>query len=444
MKSKSRSFLILALGVVMGVALSLSGSVFADRGGQGDAAAPLPLSELRTFAEVYAKVKQDYVEPVKDKTLIDNAISGMIAGLDPHSAFLDKQAFKDLEVGTTGQFGGLGIEVSMEDGFIKVISPIDGTPAAKAGIKPGDLIIRLDDTPVKGMTLNDAVKRMRGKPGTKIVLTVVREGAQKPLRITVTRAIIHVKSVKSRDLGDKIGYIRISSFQTQTGEQVHAALKKLLKANGGSLHGLVLDLRNNPGGVLGAAVSVADTFINKGLIVYTDGRTPDSKLKFSATPGDMLHGAPMVVLVNGGSASASEIVSGALQDHKRAIIMGSRTFGKGSVQTIFPMSNGTAVKLTTARYYTPSGRSIQNEGITPDITLKAVKVDVVQKVDNGDLIKERDLTHHLSNNTEPKGKGKSDGADAKEPSVASDYALHEAFNLLKGMYLLKEQQGAAK
>ncbi|HFE36837.1 MAG TPA: S41 family peptidase, partial [Gammaproteobacteria bacterium] len=320
---------ILSIGLVLGLTLAITQGVFAERGTASTFS--LPVDDLRTFTEVFAKIKNDYVEPVDDKTLLENAIRGMLTGLDPHSTYLDPEGYKELQVGTTGRFGGLGIEVGMEDGFVKVISPIDDTPAKRAGVMTGDLIVRLDDTPVKGLSLSDAVKIMRGKPGSDIVLTIVREGVDQPLKITITRDIIRVKSVKSRLLDDKFAYIRITSFQSKTGESLLKEIEKLKEDAGGSLKGLVLDLRNNPGGVLSAAVEVSDAFLTNGLIVYTEGRDVDSRLKFSATPNDVMDKAPIVVLVNGGSASASEIVSGALQDQHRAIIMGSKTFGKGSV-----------------------------------------------------------------------------------------------------------------
>ncbi|HEY4731786.1 MAG TPA: S41 family peptidase, partial [Gammaproteobacteria bacterium] len=358
MKSSTRNLFILTVGLTLGVSLTIGHSVFADR----DKPAPLPLNELNTFTEVFANIKSSYVEPVDDKTLIDYAIRGMLSGLDPHSAYLDTEAFAELQVGTSGEFGGLGIEVGMEDGFVKVISPIDDTPAQKAGVEAGDLIIRLDETPVKGLTLKEAVDIMRGKPGSTIVLTIVREGRDKPFKLTLERAIIKVKSVKTKNYDQGFGYVRITQFQSNTGENLIEAIEDLKKKNDGNLKGLVLDLRNNPGGVLSAAVSVSDAFLEKGLIVYTEGRVADAELKFKATPTDNLKGAPLVVLINGGSASASEIVAGALQDHKRAVIIGTKSFGKGSVQTIIPMNDNTALKLTTARYYTPSGRSIQAEG----------------------------------------------------------------------------------
>jgi carboxyl-terminal processing protease len=434
MKAFVRNALVLGLGLTMGISLSLGSGALANRTDGG----ALPLEELQGLSEVFGKIKSDYVEQVDDKVLLQNAIRGMLSGLDPHSNYLDQKEFRELQVGTTGEFGGLGIEVGMEDGFVKVISPIDDTPAQRAGVKSGDLVIRLDDTPVKGMTLNEAVSRMRGKPGSDIVLTIVREGEAKPLTVRITRDVIKVKSVKSRLLEPGYGYVRVTNFQTQTGEQVVAAIDALRKQSKGVLNGLVLDLRNNPGGVLGAAVSVSDAFLEKGTIVYTEGRAKDSELRFNATPEDVLEGAPIVVLVNGGSASASEIVAGALQDHKRAIIMGTRTFGKGSVQTIIPMSNDTAVKLTTARYFTPSGRSIQAEGIDPDIGLAGLKL---AKADEGDFtqVKEADLTGHLSNGNKTKDDTKpgAAGAAAQGDEDLEDYGLHEALNLLKGLYILQ-------
>jgi carboxyl-terminal processing protease len=321
---------------------------------------------------------------------------------------------------------------------VKVISPIDDTPAQRAGVKAGDLIIRLDEKPVKGMTLHDAVKIMRGKVGTDIVLTIIREGEERPLKITITRDTIKVKSVRAEDLGDGFGYLRISQFQSHTGENLAEAIEKLKKENKGKLKGLVLDLRNNPGGVLNAAVEVSDAFLESGLIVFTKGRIADSEMKFSATPRRLLDGAPLVVLVNGGSASASEIVAGALQDHKRAVILGTRTFGKGSVQTILPLNEKTALKLTTARYYTPSGRSIQAEGVTPDIVLEPVKVTKLEEL--GERVKEADLSGHLQNGSN-KIKGKKKAASKKdEPELSlaqRDYQLYEALNVLKGMNILR-------
>jgi carboxyl-terminal processing protease len=363
---------------------------------------------------------------------LENAIKGMLSGLDPHSSYLDKKAFKDLQEGTRGEFGGLGIEVGMEDGFVKIVAPIDDTPAFKAGVQSGDLIIRLDEKPVKGMSLSDAVKIMRGKPGTDIVLTIIRDGENKPLKIKITRDIIKVVSVKQRTLEPGYGYVRIASFQSRTGASLNEALDKLKKENmkDGGLKGLVLDLRNNPGGLLNAAVAVSDAFLTSGLIVYTEGRVENSKMRFKAQPGDAIKGAPIVVLVNGGSASASEIVAGALQDQKRAVIMGEQSFGKGSVQTVLPNNKGGAIKLTTARYFTPSGRSIQAKGITPDVALSKVKIE---KIENDfESLKEKDLSKHLEN---------IDGEEKKEDvskAIEKDYPLNEALNLLKGINILKK------
>ncbi len=354
----------------------------------------LPLKDLRIFAEVFGRIKSDYVESVDDRKLLLSAIRGMLAGLDPHSSYLDPEEYRELQVGTTGEFGGLGIEVGMEDGFVKVIAPIDDTPAQRAGMQAGDLIIRIDGKPIKGMSLNDAVKIMRGKPGTSIELTVVREGEGSPLTITIERDVINVASVKSRMLEPGYGYLRVASFQARTTEDLLKAVAKLKEENPDGLKGVVLDLRNNPGGVLNTAVGVSDAFLEQGLIVYTKGRIEDSKLEFKAGPDDVLDGAPMVVLVNGGSASASEIVAGALQDQGRAIILGEQTFGKGSVQTIVPIDERTALKLTTARYYTPSGRSIQAQGIEPDIELARGSVTLADE-SGVEPLKEADLMRHL-------------------------------------------------
>ncbi len=441
MKSRSRIGFGLMLGVALGLPLGTVYNVVADKSTQIQ---PLSLEELRTFSDVYARIKNDYVETVDDKTLIQNAIRGMLSGLDPHSSYLDQDEFKDLQIGTSGEFGGLGIEVGMEDGFVKVIAPIDDTPAQRAGIQAGDLIIRLDDTPVKGMTLNDAVKIMRGKKGTPIVLTIIREGESKPLKITVVRDIIQVKSVKSKIFDDKYGYFRISNFQSKTTQNLLDEVRKVKKKLGDDFRGAILDLRNNPGGVLTGAVGVSDAFLKEGLIVYTEGRVKDSQLRYDAAPDDVLDGKPLVVLVNAGSASASEIVAGALQDHKRAIIVGSsKTFGKGSVQTILPLKDGDALKLTTARYYTPSGRSIQADGITPDIMLESLELK--KKESNGiDPLKEANLSRHLTNGKnadEKKAKKKGKGKEAKkmtdsESLAQTDFELYEALNLLKGITLV--------
>lgn len=437
MSNFARNTLIGTLGMLMGVMLALGVGVHAERE-TNNADRTLPLQDIRALSEVFGKIKENYVEPVSDKSLIDNAIRGMLAGLDPHSTYLDKEAFQELRVGTTGEFGGLGIVVGMEDGFVKVISPIDDTPAQRAGIKSGDLIIRLDNKPVKGMTLDDAVKMMRGKPGTSIQLLVVREGQQKPLTFNVMRDKIRVQSVKSRMLEPGLGYIRISQFQERTSADMRKAISKLKKESNGKLDGLILDLRNNPGGLLDAAVDVSDTFLTSGTIVSVRGRNADNDVSHTATPNDMLKGAPMIVLVNGGSASASEIVSGALQDQKRAIIMGTKTFGKGSVQTVVPLGNDTAIKLTTARYYTPSGRSIQAEGIQPDIVLDDLKI-AENKQQGLAPIKEADLEGHLINDKEKKQAAKKDDKKERVDLAKEDYALYEALNTLKGMALISER-----
>ena len=399
----------------------------------GDDKAPLPLEELRTFAEVLDRIKAAYVEPVDDKTLLENAIKGMLSNLDPHSAYLEPEAYAELQESTSGEFGGLGIEVGIEDGFIKIISPIDDTPASKAGIQPGDLIIKIDGQPTKGLSMTEAVDKMRGKAGSKILLTLVREGGQ-PFDVELQRAVIKVKSVKSQLLEGHYGYLRISQFQVNSGEEVGKALAALKKQNGGKkLSGIVLDLRNNPGGVLQAAVEVTDHFLKKGLIVYTKGRIANSELRFSADPADASEGVPLVVLINGGSASASEIVAGALQDHKRGVLMGTDSFGKGSVQTVLPLNNDRALKLTTALYFTPNGRAIQAQGIVPDIEVSRAKITRERDDEN---FKEADLAGHLGNGNggadkPSNGKGKTAGQSPRPQD--DDFQLSQALNLLKGL-----------
>ena len=392
--------------------------------------APLPLDELRTFAEVLDRVKAAYVEPVDDKTLLENAIKGMLSNLDPHSAYLDPEEFAELQESTSGEFGGLGIEVGTEDGFIKVVSPIDDTPAAAAGIQPGDLIVQIDGKPTKGQSMNEAVDSMRGKPGSSITLTIVRGGGR-PFDVSLKRAIIKVKSVKTQLLEPNYGYLRITQFQVNTGDEVVKALAQLKKDNKGKLKGLVLDLRNNPGGVLQSAVEVADAFLTKGLIVYTKGRIPNSELRFSADPADPSEGVQLVVLINGGTASAAEIVSGALQDQKRAILMGTDSFGKGSVQTVLPLNNDRALKLTTALYYTPNGRSIQAQGIVPDIEVERAKVTREQSDFEG--FKEADLQGHLANGNGGKDRPTQSGKAPQAAPQDSDYQLSQALSLLKGL-----------
>ena len=451
-------------GLAGGILISLQFSAMADK----DVRTNLPIEELRTFAEVFNAIKQGYVEPIEDKKLITHAISGMLSNLDPHSSYLDADAFKDLQVGTQGQFGGLGIEVGMEDGLVKVISPIEDTPAYRAGIKAGDLIFKLDDKMVKGMTLSDAVKRMRGKPKTQIKLSILRKGEAKPIEITLTREVIKVQSVKSKLVEEGYGYLRITQFQDNTAPSVVKHLRDLYQP--GTLKGLVLDLRNDPGGLLNAAIGVSAAFLPpKALVTSTDGRVTDAKHQYFVQPEDYLRGTredfiknlplealkvPIVVLINGGSASASEIVAGALQDHKRAVIMGTTSFGKGSVQTVIPLPGATAIKLTTARYFTPSGRSIQAKGIVPDI--------VVEETPNGASaarLREADLENHLEDNRDeakttesapqPKTQqpkksspNKDDEEDDFEPlgrELASkkDYQLNQAINLLKGLQIMQ-------
>ncbi|MCS4505394.1 hypothetical protein KBTX_03259 [wastewater metagenome] len=435
-----RTLYTLATGVLIGFILATAHQVWAERGDTDAAAAKVPVEELRTFTEVFGRIQRGYVESVSDRDLMENAIRGMLSGLDPHSAYLDPQAYKDLQAGTSGEFGGLGIEVGDENGFVKVIAPIDGTPAEKAGIQAGDLIIRIDGQPVKDISLNEAVHLMRGEPGTDITLTLMREGHEQPLEVTLTRAVIQVESVKSRLLSPGYGYLRISQFQSGTGSDVIEAIKALKSDADGDLQGVVLDLRNNPGGVLNAAVDVADAFLTDGVIVSTRGRLDSAEMRFTATPNDLLGGAPLVVLINSGSASASEIVAGALQDQGRAVIMGRRSFGKGSVQTIMPLQDGAAIKLTTARYYTPSGRSIQADGIQPDVDIP--QVEVTAAGNNGVRpLSEADLNRHLSGDGKPKGGAEGDAEQAEADLISRDYVLAQALNLLRGLTILDSRGG---
>lgn len=457
MGSKLKNFGLISLGVVAGVAASMQFSALA----QKSASAPLPYEELRQLADVFGLIKSDYVEPVEDKKLLTEAISGMVASLDPHSSYLDKKAFKELREGTQGKFVGLGIEVGMEDGYVKVISPIEDSPAYRAGIKAGDLITRLDATPVKGLTLDQAVKKMRGEPNTKITLTIARKDEDKPLIITIVRQEIHVQSVKAKIIEPGYGWLRVAQFQEPTVDDLVKKIDDLYQKEP-NMKGLVLDLRNDPGGVLPGAIGVSAAFLPKDVvIVSTNGQLPDSKATFyaqreyyaSRALGDPLSKlpaaikkVPMVVLVNTGSASASEIVAGALQDYKRATIMGTQTFGKGSVQTIRQLSADTAVKLTTARYYTPNGRSIQAKGIVPDV--------MVEEYADGDglnslRLREADLQKHLINDTVKQADVTNDNRDALEEEQRlialekkrkpleyggkEDFQLTQAMNHLKGL-----------
>ena len=421
----------MAVSAPMAVAAELVPAPVLPKTSAAKAEPPLPLDELRTFAEVMDRIKAAYVEPVDDKTLLENAIKGMLSNLDPHSAYLGPEDFQELQESTSGEFGGLGIEVGSENGMIKVVSPIDDTPASKAGIEAGDLIVKINNQPTQGLSMTEAVDLMRGKLGEKITLTLVRDGAT-PFDVTLARATIQVKSVKAQLLESGYGYIRITQFQVKTGEEVGKALAKMRKDNGGKLKGVILDLRNNPGGVLQSAVEVADHFLTKGLIVYTKGRIANSELRFSADPADASEGVPMVVLINGGSASASEIVAGALQDHKRGILMGTDSFGKGSVQTVLPLNNDRALKITTALYYTPNGRSIQAQGIIPDVEVRQGKV--TRDADT-DTFKEADLQGHLGNGNggAERPTGKAPIGSKKARPQDDDFQLSQALSLLKGL-----------
>ncbi len=397
----------------------------------------LPLDDLRKFTEVFSRIKDAYVEEVSDRKLLESAIKGMLSDLDPHSTYLAPKDYEELEESTSGEFGGLGIEVGMENGFVKVIAPIDDTPAQKAGVQAGDLIIKLDEKPVKGMSLEEAVKLMRGKPGTVLTLTIMREGENAPIEIDVERDVIKVTSVKSRMIDNGYGYVRITQFQADTGSQFLKALDSLEADYGSDLDGLVIDLRNNPGGVLQAAVETADALLDEGLIVYTEGRIQSSRLRFSAKAGDVMADTPIVVLINGGSASASEILAGALQDHERAVIMGTQSFGKGSVQTVIPLDETHAIKMTTARYYTPDGRSIQATGIKPDIEVRPAELT---ELDSQPFFTEADLSGHLESQDadEPAQEEPENGAVAA--SLADrDYQLRSALNLLKGLHILNRK-----
>ena len=397
--------------------------------------AELPLEQLQLFAEIFETIKENYVTPVSDRDLLDSAIQGMMEGLDPHSDYLNQFAYASLQEGTTGEFGGLGIEVSLQNGLIRVIAPIDDTPAYNAGIMAGDLISRIDDSPVDGMSLNDSIEMMRGEPGSDVTLTIWREGEDTPRIIVVTRDVIRVQSVRSEILEPGLGYMRISNFQERTGDDVRNALIDLQIETDNDLQGLILDLRNNPGGVLGASVEVSNVFLEQGQIVYTEGRVNDSEYEYRAYPPDMLNGTPLIVLVNEGSASASEIVAGALQDQKRALIVGRRTFGKGSVQSILPMDNEVAIKLTTARYYTPSGRSIQAQGIEPDVVISRLEL-VNAEIEGAGALSEADLANHLEGDESGDTPDNAGASDSGQGLAETDYELYEALNLLKGMVLV--------
>jgi carboxyl-terminal processing protease len=419
---------------------------------------------LNLFAEAFERVRKDYVEPVPDDQLVEDAIGGMLSSLDPHSSYMNASAFKDMQVQTRGEFGGLGIEVIGDpSGAIKIVAPIDDTPGARAGLKSGDLIVAIDGVSLATMTANDAIEKMRGSPGTQVKLTIRRPGEAQPLDMTLTRAIIHVASVKSRLERDNIAYIRLAQFQEQSGTEVETAFKTLKAQAGGKLVGVVLDLRSDPGGLLDQAVAVSSEFLDHGEVVSTRGRHPDDVQRYNAQGGDMTNGLPVVVLIDGGTASASEIVAGALQDHHRAVILGTRSFGKGSVQTIIPLPGNGAMRLTTARYFTPSGRSIQAKGIDPDITVEPAKI---QTIAMGERLHEADLKGALKNpdqaaakpadakpaTPDPAGKDATAPKDAAPPAatgadvaaaantsqVSEDYQLSRALDLLKGLSMFNK------
>ena len=399
--------------------------------------ARLPIEELRVFAEAFDRISRAYVEEVDDKALLEKAIKGLLSELDPHSAFLDADSFNDLQETTTGNYGGLGIEIGRQDGVIKVVTPMDDTPASRAGILPGDLIIELDGQTVRSLGVNQAVDVMRGEPGSEVTLTVLREGESQPIEVTLVREVINVSSVRSRLLEPGFGYLRIAQFQADTGAEAGDAIAKMNDLT--PLKGLVLDLRNNPGGVLQAAVAVSDLFLNQGTIVYTEGRLDPANMVYEATGRTLMPDLPLVVLINEGSASASEIVAGALQDHRRALLLGTATFGKGSVQTVLPLTNEKAIKLTTALYFTPNGRSIQAEGIQPDLRVERSTVTRVRS--NPFAVQEKDLPGHLS---APEGTQSSEQSKSEMNAKAQDnltgwnedFQLTEALNLLKGLNIL--------
>ncbi len=456
---------LVGVGAVLGVLVSLNFQAIAQR----EAKTPIPYEDLQLLSAVFGKIKSDYVETVPDDKLIKEAINGMVRGLDPHSDYLDAEAFKELQVSTQGKFGGLGIEVGIEDGIVRVTSPIEDTPAYRAGIKAGDLIVKIDDTATRGLPLSKAVEKMRGKPGTSVVLTVVRKGEDAPLTFSITREEINVKSVRAKMLEPGFAYIRVRNFQERTGEDLAKTLKDFYEK--GDLKGLVLDVRSDPGGLLNQAVAVSAAFLPKdALVVYTDGRTPDARMRLTATKENYsrrgtdyfkdlpasVKKVPMVVLVDGGTASASEIVAGALQDHKRAIVLGNQTFGKGSVQTILPLGGNAGLKLTTARYYTPSGRSIQAKGIEPDIVVDDGR-------DTGSRIREANLERHLETNKISAAKEADKPADATpaaNPAVPGkpevkptlprfefgaddDFQLRQAMNHLKGIPVIVSTKAVA-
>ncbi len=439
MKSYRLLWLTLASAVVPCPVLADSPSTPAE----SVAAAEQPdvsLEDIQTFAAVYRAVKDAYVEPVDDAVLMRAAIRGLLSGLDPHSEYLDTRGMTELDEETTGEYGGVGLEVLFLDGSLRVIAPIDDTPAARAGIKSGDVIVRIDGQTIVAGDGERAIDRLRGMPGSEIALTVSREGSDLPLELTLRREVIRTASVRARQVEPGYLYVRISQFQQETGDELRRKLRRTIAKANGPVRGAVLDLRSNPGGLLNAAVEVSDAFLDQGLIVSTRGRLDETDTTFNASRGDLIDGAPLVVLVDGGTASAAEIVAGALKDHHRGLVMGSRTFGKGSVQTVLPLSTGDAVKLTTARYFTPNGTSIQASGIRPDIALADLRLTPPDRP--ATLLgigSERELRGHLQGESES---DVSDSLEARDPEVDSDYALNEALNVLKGLALARERQAA--
>ncbi|MDP6097197.1 MAG: S41 family peptidase [Gammaproteobacteria bacterium] len=420
----------------MALFMSISTAVLAQ-----EAQGPLPLDEVRMFTEALDRIRMSYVEEIDDKTLLENAIRGMLSGLDPHSAYMAGNDFDNLQETTTGQFGGLGIEVGRENGFIKVISPIDDTPADKAGIRAGDLIIQIDNRPLQEILPEEAAGMMRGEPGTDVTVTISRDGRE-PFDLTITREVIAIASVRSRMLEEGYAYIRLSQFRLNTGDELEEELEELY-AEHGDLNGIVLDLRNNPGGILQASVKVVDAFITEGKIVYTEGRLSETNMEFSASRDNPGRDTPLVVLINGGSASASEIVAGALQDHGRAIIMGTRSFGKGSVQTVLPLDERRAIKLTTSLYFTPGGRSIQAQGIVPDIEVGEALV--TRRSRNVAQYNEADLAGRLDNgNDEETVTEMQEALISAEQVLVNDYPLNEALNLLKGINAFQPPNAAPR
>ncbi|MFT6101769.1 MAG: carboxyl-terminal processing protease [Granulosicoccus sp.] len=429
----------IVLPVIVFMSLFLSGmSVAQDSTNATEVSAAndneLPLKELRLFTLIFDHIRRAYVEPISDQQLLENAIKGMMGEMDPHSAYLDASSFEQLQESTQGEFTGIGIEMGGEDGFIKVISPIDGSPAQKAGIQAGDIIIKVDQESIQGLSVSEAAKRIRGPVGTPVEFTIIRANIDKPLNVTVVRDKIKSLSIRQRVIEDSIAYIRIAQFQSATGKDFVAAIKKL-RNDTPTLNGLIIDLRNNPGGILQSSVQVVDALIDEGTVVYTKGRIETSNVTYSATAGDETMGLPIVVLINGGSASASEIVAGALQDHQRAVIMGTRSFGKGSVQTILPVGEKKGIKLTTARYFTPNGRSIQAQGIAPDIIVEPATITALQ---TSERISEASLGGHLKNNTDSDETVKTTSATT-EP-LTKDNQLFEAINLLKGLAILTRKK----